>query len=141
MVKVLNARLARAGTAEERRRKIALNWAMIKIVPEQGRAAQGKPATANISPALVILVINILAPAPATQAAPVPPAAENIPLVIVNHHILGTMVLALAILAINTPALAQATPAAPVLPAVASIQPALAPAVMNGKTVAAKNKF
>ena len=104
MVRVLNVRLALAGIAEERRRKIALNWAMIKIVPEQGRAVQVKPATANINLALAILVINILARVPAIPAArallvevstpPAPaPAAMNGKMVVAKYTMVKLLVI------------------------------------------------
>ena len=67
-----------AGIAAEVLPKIALNWAMIKAAPEQGRAVLGKPATANTNLALAIRAINTLAPAPVTPAAPALLAAANI---------------------------------------------------------------
>ena len=91
MVKALSALSARAGIAEERQHKIALNWAMIKIVPEQGRAVMVKPVTANINPAPAIRAINTLAPAPVTPAAPALPVAENIPLALAPQVMNGKM--------------------------------------------------
>ena len=94
MVRALNVRSVRAGTAEERQHKIALNWAMIKIAPEQGRAGAVKPATANINLALVIRAINTLAPARVTPVVPAPPAAENTSLVPAPAATSGKMVVA-----------------------------------------------
>ena len=78
MVRVLNVLSATAGIAVAQRHRIVLNWVMIKIAPEQGRAEAGKPATANINLAPAILAINIPAPAPATPVAQALPAVENI---------------------------------------------------------------
>ena len=93
MVRVLNVLSATAGIAVARRHRIVLNWVMIKIAPEQGRAEAGKPATANINPALAILAINIPAPALATPVAPALLAAVSIRNVLVNRLILGHPVL------------------------------------------------
>ena len=90
MVRALNVRSVRAGIVAARRHKIALNWAMIKIAPEQGRVGAGKPATANINLALAILAINILVPVRVTPAAPALPAEENIPPVPVPAAMSGT---------------------------------------------------
>ena len=92
-----------------------------------------KPATANISLAIVIRAINTLALARATPVAPDQHAEESIPSVLVNHHILGAVALALAPLSINIPVPAQDTLAAQALPVVVSIPPAPVPAAMNGK--------
>ena len=110
---------------------------MIKIVPEQGRAAQGKPATENTNPALAILFINTTAPARATPGAPAPPAVANIQNVIVNHLILGHRVLVNAHQLINTPARAQAIPAAPVRLAAANILNAIAQTIILGMVAVA----
>ena len=138
MVRVLNVLSATAGIAVARRHKIALNWVMIKIAPEQGRAEAGKPATANINLAPAILVINTPAPAPATPAAPALLVAENTRNVLVNRLILGHQEPVNAHQLTNTLAPAPAIPVAPVLLAAANTPPAPAPAAMSGKTEAAR---
>ena len=65
---------------------------MIKAAPAPERVGAVKPATVNINLAPAILVINTPAPAPATPAAPAPPAAENIPLVPAPAAMNGKMV-------------------------------------------------
>ena len=79
MAKGLSALSATAGTAVARRHRIVLNWVMIKIVPEQGRAVAVKPATANINLALAIRAINTPVPALATPVVQVLLAAANTP--------------------------------------------------------------
>ena len=132
MVRALNVLSVRAGTAEERQHKIALNWAMIKIAPEQGRAETGKPATANINLALAILAINTPAQAPATPVAPARLAVANIPNVLVNHPILGHQVLVNAHQLINTLAPAPAMQAALAPPVAVSIPNAIVQVIIVG---------
>ena len=131
-----------AGIAAEVLPKIALNWAMIKAAPEQGRAVLGKPATANTNLALAIRAINTLAPAPVTPAAPALPVAVSIPNAIVQVIIVGMVAVVLFLVhqVINTPAPAPATPVAPALPVAANIPLAPAPLAMSGKMVVAGNK-
>ena len=140
MVKALSALSARAGIAVARQHKIALNWAMIKIAPEQGRAVMAKPATANINLALAIRVINTPAPAPVTPAVPALLVAENTRNALVNRLILGHQEPVNVHQLTNTLAPAPAIPVALALPAVVNIQNAPAPAAMSGKMVVARNK-
>ena len=140
MVRVLNVLSATAGIAVARRHRIVLNWVMIKIAPEQGRAEAGKPATANINLALAILVINTPAPAPVTPAAPALLVVVSILNAIAQAIIFGmaAVVFSLAHQLTNTLAPAPAIPVAPVLLAAANTPHAPAPAAMSGKTEAAR---
>ena len=142
MVRVLNVLSATAGIAVARRHKIALNWAMIKIAPEQGRAGAVKPATANINPALAIRVINTLAPAPATPVVWERLVVVSIPNAIVQVIIVGMVAVVLFLVhqVINIHAPVRATPVVWAPPAAENIPLANAPTVMNGKMVVARNK-
>ena len=141
MVRVLNARSATAGIAVARQHKIALNWVMIKIAPEQGRAEAGKPATANINPALAILAINIPALAPVTPVVPAKLATENTRNVLVNRLILGHQEPVNAHQLTNTLAPAPATPAAQALPAVENILNVRVQVAMNGRMGVVRKRF
>ena len=121
-----------AGIVAEALQKIALNWAMIKIVPEQGRAGAVKLVMANINLALAIRAINTPAPALATPVVQVLLAAVNIPNVLVNHPILGHQGPVNALVLINTLVLVLVTPAVLVQPVGGSILNAIAQAIIFG---------
>ena len=112
---------------------------MIKLVPEQGRAGAGKPATANTKRVLAIRAINIPAPARGTPVAPAPPVAENISLAPALLLILGAAPLAHAPQLINTLAPELTKPVAPAPLAAASTPLVPAPLATSGMAAAANN--
>ena len=124
---------------------------MIKPALAPVKVETVKLVTANINLALALLhtlgtvtlalalqLINTLAPARATPAAPALLAAESIQNVLANHPILGHPELANARALINTPAPALVIPAAPAPLAAVNILPAPALVATSGMAAAVK---
>ena len=107
---------------------------MIKVAPAPEKAAQVKPATANISLVPAIRVTNTLAPVPAIPAVQALLATVNTPPAPAHHLTLGAGAPALAQVTILIPALAPITLVVLVPPAAASMWLVPAPLAMNGRT-------